>query len=347
MDYIYIDASIIEGNNFTEGKRINEIFKLAEEGHIQILLTAITYNEIVNSAIRIIRDSVSKFKNYRNNTRILRNIPTLKSEFENLDEEQCIGDFLEEFDRRLNKAKVIIVDYPTVNVKDVFDRYFKDEFPFSRGEKKHEFPDAFALISVENWCKEHKQKCFVFSHDKDLLNYESSYLTIVRSYEKYLDRKLREIEVQSERKARLDRVSELFENEKARLENEISDWLLHELDNTVIFYKHFELDVHSISIIDEAVSLSEFQIISINDYEILMEANANIYYKVEVEVDDVNAAIYDSEEGKMYYYDNSIEIVEDSQVIKIELKVTSAIVDNKIMEIEIEEINNGQELNLY
>ncbi len=52
MDYIYIDTSIFEANNFLERHRINEIFKLAEEKELGIVLPAITYNEVKSRAIK-------------------------------------------------------------------------------------------------------------------------------------------------------------------------------------------------------------------------------------------------------------------------------------------------------
>lgn len=42
MDNIFIDTSIFESNNFLESKRIDQILKLGEEKHIQILLPAVT-----------------------------------------------------------------------------------------------------------------------------------------------------------------------------------------------------------------------------------------------------------------------------------------------------------------
>src|ERR1700722_838901 len=152
MDNIYIDTSIFEANNFLEGKRINEILKLSEEKNISILLPSVTYFETKNRAIKNIKEAIQKFKSYRDNTRILRNVESISNKFEHIDEDLCIKEFLTIFENRLIKANCLIIEYPTLNIKEVFDKYFKNEFPFSKGDKKHEFPDAFALLSVELWC---------------------------------------------------------------------------------------------------------------------------------------------------------------------------------------------------
>ena len=190
MDNIYLDTSIFEANNFLESKRINEILKLAEEGEIQIVLPVITYYETRNRAIKNIKEANNRFKKYRDETRTLRNIASLKDRFEPLDEETCIKEFLEEFEARLSAANCVFLEYPLVNIGSVFEKYFGEDYPFGGGNKKHEFPDAFALLTIEAWCAKEKVKCFVFSNDKDLLNYKSNLLVIVESYEKFLDKTL-------------------------------------------------------------------------------------------------------------------------------------------------------------
>lgn len=59
-----------------------------------------------------------------------------------------------------------------VEVNDVLDRYFTHSTPFSKGEKcKHEFPDAFALLSIEKWAKDEKLKVLVISSDKAWISF--------------------------------------------------------------------------------------------------------------------------------------------------------------------------------
>ena len=73
--------------------------------------------------------------------------------------------------RRLEKfyescgATVLPVD--SVTSREVLERYFNQEPPFAAtGDKKQEFPDAYALMSVEKWADEQEFKVLVVSHDK-------------------------------------------------------------------------------------------------------------------------------------------------------------------------------------
>jgi len=52
-------------------------------------------------------------------------------------------------------------------VPEVFERYFKQTPPFGGGGKKHEFPDAFVILAVEQWCKQNQESMYVVSGDQD------------------------------------------------------------------------------------------------------------------------------------------------------------------------------------
>ena len=346
MENVFIDTSIFEGNNFLESKRINEILKLSEEGQIRIILPQITYLEIVNRATINVKTSISRFKKFRNETKTLRNISSIKSRFEPLEEEKCLKEFLDLFKIRLERSKCIITDYPTVNIKEVFDKYFNDEFPFSKGEKKHEFPDAFALLSIETWCKANGCKCHVFSTDKDLLQYKSEYLIIVESYEKFLDSKLRKIEIEKERKERLEDIAKLFEKEKSRLESEIKDWLYFQLGDEGIFHRLTHLDIHNVEVHECEANLSEFQIVSVTDHNIQLESKARFSSKIEIEIDDENTGWYDDEDREWHYMDTEVKIIDQQQVIPISLNAYTPIAGKQYLSIEINEINNGKDLTI-
>jgi hypothetical protein len=71
---------------------------------------------------------------------------------------------LDEFYERCG-ATVLPVD--SVTSREVLERYFNQEPPFAAtGDKKQEFPDAYALLSIEKWAEEKDFKVLVVSHDK-------------------------------------------------------------------------------------------------------------------------------------------------------------------------------------
>src|SRR5690554_6746491 len=88
MDTLYIDTSIFEANNFFESHRINQLYKLSKKEKIKVIIPELIYDEIKNRLHINIKSSVDRFSKYRTDTRVLRNISSIKSQFEdiNLDE---------------------------------------------------------------------------------------------------------------------------------------------------------------------------------------------------------------------------------------------------------------------
>ena len=79
----------------------------------------------------------------------------------------------------LDRCGAIVIDSSGVALKEVTDMYFASEPPFEEaGEKKSEFPDAIALLSLERWARDNKKKILVVSKDKGRKAFcdESEYL---------------------------------------------------------------------------------------------------------------------------------------------------------------------------
>ncbi|OXJ06908.1 PIN domain-containing protein [Burkholderia sp. AU6039] len=67
------------------------------------------------------------------------------------------------------RADATVLDVAArVDVRTLFDRYFAAQPPFAdAGGKKHEFPDAAALLALEDWADEHSTGILVVSSDGD------------------------------------------------------------------------------------------------------------------------------------------------------------------------------------
>ena len=91
--------------------------------------------------------------------------------------------------RFISKTKCDIIKIDDFEIsKNVIDRYFDLKSPFSK-EKKSEFPDAFALLSLEEFAKQAGTKALIVAHDKDWQAFceEFEHLVHVDSLEGALD----------------------------------------------------------------------------------------------------------------------------------------------------------------
>lgn len=343
MDYIFIDTSIFEANNFLESKRINEILRLSEQEYIKIILPELTYKEILNRLKVNIVEAAQKYKKYRNDTRILRNIESLNGKFEPINVDECIEQMEQKITERFKRAKIEIIGYPTISIKDVFDSYFEKKPPFGSGIKKNEFPDAFALLSIEKWCIDNKKKCIVFAKDNDIIHFQSVHLDIVEDYEKYLNDKLIVIEGQK----RMKRFEELYCSKEEELLIEVKNWVNDELDDFSKYYHYSNyMDVHDIDIQEVNVDLDEYQITRVTDKIISIQTKANIDFKVEIVIDDENYAIKDDDTKTWHFMDTRIELIEENRTIFIDLNYEIPAAGEEFIELVIEEINGGRELRI-
>ena len=283
MDILFLDTSIFEANNFLESKRIQEVFRLAERGEIKVVLPKLTYDEIINRIFKNIDESSQKFKKFRNDTRILRNVPSLTQKFKPFDSEKVKQEFNSALNDKFSKAKIEIVDYPTINIEEVFKSYFEKKFPFSGGAKKSEFPDAFALKSMELWAQNQGIKILTFSKDNDMLKYKSDYLDIIEDFEMlYLSNKIKEVEG-ARHKKRLDQINDIIINHPDGITTKIYNWVESQLDDDSIYYEHSNsYDVHDVSIIEIKVTIDDYNITSVSDDYISVEIKVSVNYKVEI-----------------------------------------------------------------
>ncbi len=346
MDIIFIDTSIFESNNFLESKRIREVYKLAERGDIKIVLPELTYDEIVNRISKNILEASQKFKKYRNDTRALRNVQSLSDKFKPFDNEEIQKEFVEKLENQFSKSNIEIVDYPTLNIKDIFRSYFEKRFPFGSGGKKSEFPDAFALKSIELWAEENNVKVLAFSKDNDMLNYNSSHLEIIEDFDLWLSNKIKEIEGKYHQK-RLDEIEDFVKNKSDGIQKDVANWVNDQLDDYTKYYEYSNyLQVHDLSIVDIKTDIEDYNITNVSEDYISVELRMYVNYKVEIIIDDEDYMIKDYDTKEWIFMDTKPLLIDEIRYIDVELIFEIEPDDETVYEPEIETINNGKNLNV-
>ncbi|MDD2136721.1 PIN domain-containing protein [Pseudomonas kurunegalensis] len=88
----------------------------------------------------------------------------------------------ERFQSFYSNINAQVISASKVNVNELMDRYFNTLPPFeNKAEKKSEFPDAIALLSLECWASENDKVMVVVSKDKGWHSYakDSQWLHVV------------------------------------------------------------------------------------------------------------------------------------------------------------------------
>lgn len=346
MDTIFLDTSIFEANNFLEGKRIKEIYKLSEKQQIKVVIPQLTFDEIISRISKNIDESIQKFNKYRDDTRVFRNIPTLEKKFESINSDNAKKELTTRIKDKFEKSKFEILPYPTLNVGEIFDKYFNKQFPFSSGAKKDEFPDAFALKTIENWAKDNQVKVLVFAKDKDILNYENKHLTIIGDFEDYLSNKIKEIEGYRHQKL-INEIDNIVQNHSFVIEKEVNDWTSYQLDDDTKYYDYSNwYDVHNIKIIDVNSKINSYNITSIAEEYIAVELKMKINYKVEIIIDDEEYMYKDDDTKEWIFLETKPVIIDENRYVNVEVVFLIDDSDDSIYDTEIESINEGRKLNI-
>lgn len=353
MDIIFIDTSIFESNNFLESDRIKEVYKLAERGEIKVVLPELTYDEILNRISKNIEESSQKFNKYRQDTRILRNIPSLSEKFKPFEKRQVKEELYEIVKEKFSQSNFEIIAYPTLNIKEIFRSYFDKTFPFGSGGKKSEFPDAFTLKSIEIWAEENNVKVLAFSKDKDMLKYTSEHLEIIEDFNKYLSDKIKEIEVASNKKRlRLDQVEDIIQNRPERTQQEIKEWVKNQLDNYSKYYDYSnQCEVHDVSIIEVETNIEDYTITNISKDYISVELRVRINYQVQIIIDDEDSMEYiykDDDTKELFFRETKPDLVGDIIDIDVDLRFYFEPDDDTVYTYQplIETINRGEALEI-
>lgn len=340
MENIFIDTSEIIGGNYFESTKLSELLKLATECHLRILMPEITFKEVLKHANFALNKAINENKKHKEDSRILRNVPSIKDDFNPYPKREIKEEFFDSLQNKLKRANVVMLPYPTTGIETIFEKYFSGKAPFDKEVKKHEFPDAFALRSVEEWCEQNKSKCVVLAKDKDMTMYKSDHLEI-RKLGDYVDKKVREVG-----ETQLLRLAEYaYKSEAKRLQKDIEKWVTDQIDDHTTFDSYFNyFEVHNIEILNLKVELLGYKFTGASQDSVTFQAEAKIILHVEVEVDDENNGYYDSEDKEWIAMGTKKDTIEDTLIVPIELLAFKPEPDEEVIDFEINSINQNRPL---
>ncbi len=342
MDHIILDTNIFIKENFLHGKKINSLISLSQRGKIKIHITEITYNECKSNFEKSVLKSVGNHNKFRKEQEnwVLRNDKSLNTFFNKIDPVKIISDFNTSFDKLISDGVIEIIPYKALNIKTVFDKYFKNELPFGKADKKSEFPDAFSIELIEAFCKTIDERPTVFSTDNDFLQIQTSAFDIREDYEKYLEEKYTELE-----NIKKQITQSLFESNKIKIESQLIDWYKSNLDDESLYYSAINYkDVYDIKVESITVSDMDYSIIEIVDDLVTIEVQSKVTVKVSILTDDEEYMYYDSDDKSYHYLEANYETFEKEFESSIIMSTKIFDEEDYFEDFEIESINENNEL---
>lgn len=298
---IFLDSSIFIKENFFAGNKLKAFLNYKQESKIELITTEITKNECISNLGEFLATSNTIFnkalKEINNKAKAFKNIDSLSPIFNlqnsfNFDEEKKV---LEE------KFTKLISDYfKEINIDSkktikVVDDYFKQNAPFKDGKKKHEFPDAIVLNSLDSWCQKKKKKIYVVADDDDMNSYESEFLIPIKEYDKLLD----QISFTFSDENITQKIEDIIEDNRIDIisiieQNFIGNFPSDGFDNS----QGFEYEINSIERTESYIE--EYSVLQIFDNIATVELSVPMEYDLDVSYDDTNTGWYDKEDDRWY-----------------------------------------------
>lgn len=196
-------------------------------------------------------------------------------------------------DALLKKLNCEHLKYEGVKIEKIMDWYDNSTAPFGRGDKRKEFPDAFAFAAVAHYATSRRSTVAVISGDRDFAGACERHddLFFFDTVGKYLEALLGEDK-------RLSDVRTILEAGK----DTVAD-ALAEAFKELGFYPEEDAggDVEDVDVGE--VNIGEPSIIGIGDHEISIAYAAEIFFTATVWYDDPDSIVCDSSEDVYFARD--------------------------------------------
>ena len=330
--YVFIDTSTFEKLNYDfRGRALAATVGQVKAGRIVILSTSVTDREVGRHIEARLRSAVSKHGKFRSSAYALR--PYRSALFPELDPGRLVSEGLLSYARFKEEAGVVVVPTNEVNPETVLGRYFSASPPFGEAGKKHEFPDAFALLALEGWLAQRQLQGLVVAEDGDLVRFaeQSEVLQHVGSVDAVLSR----IEEADEA------IAALVEAVRSR-EDVLTDLVSGQFSEMGFILVDQDGDVEDVAV--EGVEIEDVWVVRAGEGTADIVVQALVQYAASVRYKDFDTASYDSEDKVYFVHQHINATVEGETSVPVHMTVTY--VDPANFSVEDAEVE-GQDVQVH
>lgn len=309
---VFIDTECYVRNHLNFDNPIFSSFKkLCEEGELEHITTTVVCREVERKIEESTKEALDALKTFKRKAQPLNNIDykDFSSLFSDIDDGEAFKKALGTFQEFMEETSAQIAEAKNVDCEEILNRYFETQPPFTK-DKSNEFRDAISLSSLKNYLQ--GELAYVVSEDKILKDYceEDELLVYVESLPKLLDLH----SATNERTAKL----KAYIQEKQELIKQLVTEFIDDCDvYNVSTWEDAEVDEFTVT----DVELVETSILSILDSEVTAEISVKVQLNVQVTGPDYNNGTYDKEDGVMYAFGSTTQIVDLDLEYDISLQI--------------------------
>ncbi|MXS96167.1 PIN domain-containing protein [Serratia marcescens] len=296
---ITLDNSTLKGEGYKFNEGLLAQMSQFKKSPVSVIQTDIVHNEAIKhigmeitktrSAVeQALRSANKQLKIRTDDINKARELLSIEGSEKEIAEKQ-----LEKYYQLIGAEKVDSDKYSDLSA--LMEMYFSTEAPFETGkDKKYEFPDAIALLSIEGWAEENDVNVVAVSQDKGWKDFSlnSRRITVVPTLAEALEkfqphRKVADIIAHI-------REDSLLEDDNHVL-NEIESAIIASIDGSDIiveasssmYYDWSDVSAsylsHKLDVNDEG--LVKIRVVRIDDESIVLKVGATVEVEVEVSFD--------------------------------------------------------------
>lgn len=311
---VSLDTEVFVAANFQfNSGRLKKLADLSRAGKINLYLADITIREIEVKISEEIQKISKHIKDFSNKARILRGVPWF-SDLVNVNTETVKNDLNNHLSNFIDSTRTTVISTEDVSIAYIFDKYFTQQPPFGEGKKKHEFPDAFVIRSLEEYSEEIEESMYVISDDGDIKSACSSsdYLISLGSLDELFN-----LITTEENKHFSSLAQQWFkENEETIKQEIINDFEDRGLGFWVI---DREAEIEDITV--NSVKIVEKNLVEIQEESLDFKLKVKVFFSAEVSYPDPDMTVYDREEGEYIVFETIDEIIERDAVILVDVEL--------------------------
>ena len=194
----------------------------------------------------------------------------------------------------------------------VLDRYFDRQAPFdTKGGK--EFPDAFALLALQNWCASTEERVYVVSKDKAMRRAADDCDCLIGIDDLEC---LFALVAEAQDHDFAETVSDAFE--EAPLRDQLQDTLIENIGWVGALYDGDKYDAEVASM--EIVELQEIESVAflrVDQDQASSLVRVKLLVSAEIDYEDVSEAMWDNEDKRYMFAESASEDIQDSISTKV------------------------------
>jgi hypothetical protein len=322
---VFVDTSAFINENFAvKSTAFKSLLSLCRMGKAALKLTDVTVREIESNVQKCLKGANKALQEKTRDTRILKNFDhgNFSVLFGPLDEDHLCSSLMRSLKADFDGAKAEIISATTISPAIIFDKYFQKQPPFGPAKKKEEFPDAFVLTALEQWCAAKKQRMYVVSSDGDLESGcgDRGPLIHLKSIAEFVDLVLRAEEDEA------DFLAQFFVDNP----QPIIEAVTHGFEDRYL-YLHDEDGDGEASVSD--VKLGSAAVVSLSDNEVVLELDATVSFSAHVSYGES--------------WDHKSADLDRTATVPVEVTIQFERPDYLHYQVTSSTVNNGESLHVY